>query len=77
MKFTATLGVTPSSYFENDVPNFQILSVRYKALDGEGDLVYVTVQKGVVVNTIMLTTQEAVKLGFINPEGLDEFLKSL
>jgi hypothetical protein len=75
LKHTMTLGVTPSSYFENNKPNYQILNINYSVGDGEGELVMVTLQVGLKVDVIKITTQEAISLGFINPYGLNKYYR--
>lgn len=70
LRHTMTLGVTPSSYFENNKPNYQILNINYNCSEGKGDLVRVTLEVGTKVEVIKISTQEVVNLGFINPYGL-------
>ena len=70
LKHTITLGVTPATMFDNKERNFQILSVRYQAVDGEGDYIHIVLQVGNKVESLKLSPQEAVYIGFINPEGL-------
>ena len=75
LKHTMTLGVTPSSYFENSKPNYQILNINYSVGDGQGELVRVTLQVGTKVDVIKISGQEAVDLGFINPYGLKDYCR--
>jgi hypothetical protein len=75
LKRTMTLGVTPSSYFENKKPNYEILNINYSVGDGKGELVNVTLQIGTKVNVIKISGEEAVDLGFINPYGLKKYCK--
>lgn len=75
LKHTMTLGVTPSSYFENRKPNYQILNIKYSVGDGQGELVRVTLQVGTKVDVIKISGQEAVDLGFINPYGLKDYCR--
>ncbi len=75
LKHTMTLGITPSSYFENNKPNYQVLNINYNVGDGEGDLVRVTLQVGLKVDVIKITCQEAISLGFINPYGLNNYCR--
>ena len=76
-KHTITLGVTPSSMFDNKERNFQILGVRYNVLDGDGDCIHITLQMGMHVETIRLTPLEAIDMGFINPDGLKKYTTTL
>ena len=73
LKHTMTLGLTPISLFDNDNQNCQILSINFNTGDGKGNLVRVTLQVGLKVDVIKISTQEAVKLGFINPYGLKDY----
>lgn len=75
LNHTITLGVTPSSFFHNNKPNFQMLNINYTSLDGDGDLVKITLEGGGDRYTVKISTQEAVDLGFINPYGLKSYCK--
>ena len=75
LKHTMTLGVTPSSYFENNKPNYQVLNINYSVGDGEGELVRVTLQVGTKVDVIKITGREAISSGFINPYGLNNYCR--
>ena len=75
LNHTMTLGVTPSSYFENNKPNYQVLNINYNVSDGKGDYVSVTLQVGCKVDVIQISCQEAVHLGFINPYGLKDYCR--
>lgn len=74
LKHTMTLGVTPTTMFENSKPNYQILNIKYNVSDGKG-LVRVTLEVGTKVDVIEISTQEAVNLGFINPYGLKDYCR--
>lgn len=75
LDYTATLGVTPSTMFDNKKPNHQILNLSCRIGDGDGELVHVSIQTGNTVKTIKLTRIQAVEIGFINPYALDKFFR--
>lgn len=74
LKHTMTLGVTPTTLFDNDKPNYQVLNINFNT-GGNYDLVRVTLQKGLKVKVIEICHTEAVDLGFINPYGLKDYCK--
>tara|TARA_R110002074_G_scaffold369913_1_gene544707 strand:+ start:235 stop:537 length:303 start_codon:yes stop_codon:yes gene_type:complete len=74
LKHTMTLGVTPLHWFDNEKPNYQVLSINFNT-GGNHNLVRVCLQVGLKVNSIEISSQEAISLGFINPYGLKDYCK--
>tara|TARA_R110000772_G_scaffold80500_1_gene171712 strand:+ start:52 stop:360 length:309 start_codon:yes stop_codon:yes gene_type:complete len=74
LKHTMTLGVTPLHWFDNDKPNYQVLNINFN-VGGNHNLVRVTLQVSQKVESIEISSQEAVNLGFINPYGLKNYCR--
>ena len=66
---TISLGIIPSSLMKPNNLNCQISSIRH-SLDG---IVKIVLQCGMYSQTLEITEQEAVRIGFINPEGLRKY----
>ena len=72
LKHTVSLGILSSEFFDNGKDNYEILSISYDTGRGHG-LVSVVLQRGLKVERIDMTTQEAIENGFINPYGLNKY----
>jgi hypothetical protein len=54
--------------------NYKITSIAYVENDGKGDLVRIVIQSGLKVEQIYLSPYAVLDLGFINPDGLKDYL---
>lgn len=73
--FTMSLGITPSSLFESDKPNFEVIGMYYDCRDGNGGLVYIKISIDSTEYYVRIPPEQCISLGFINLHGIKDYCK--